>query len=440
MGQDGRPPLLRLAVPLIVANLSIPLMGLVDTALLGHLPQPHALGAVALGGNLLSLALWSFGFLRMGTTGSCARHYGAGQHRQVRLLLLRSLAVALVLGGVLLLLRPLLAQRVLGLWVADAMVHRLAAEYVAIRLLAAPATLAIYCLVGWLLGLQYSRSVLLLMLGMNGMNMALDVWFIAGLGWGSRGAALASVAAEYSALALGLALVVRPWRRLGGGWPPLARLLRARGYGALLAVNRHLMVRTALLLGVFLFINIQGERLGPDTLAANAVLLSLLALVAYTLDGFVQAGETLVGNAWGARDWRRLQLVVRHGFAVVFAAALVMSALLLWGRGLVPGLFSDIPGVLAVLDGHYLWIALAPLAGFWSYQWDGVFIGSGQSRAMQYAMLLSVAAFLALWWLARPLANHGLWLAFHGFLAARALTLWAWWRWRMAALPRTKFV
>lgn len=429
--------LIHLALPLIVANLSIPLLGIVDTALLGHLPDPRHLGAVALGANVLSLLLWSFGFLRMGTTGLCAQTCGAGLWDETRLLLWRVLLLAVVLAAGLLVWREPLVRWTLGFWVQDAAVRELAVDYLGIRLWSAPATFAIYGIVGWLLGLQRSRFVMAVLLGMNGVNILLDVYFIWYLDLGSRGAALASLLAEYLALVFALGLTWYAWRRLprrseSADSVSLARLLHWPAYRALLDVNRHLMVRTALLLGVFLFIALQGERLGQDILAANAILLSLMALIAYFLDSFVHAGETMVGHAVGADDWPRVHQTVRHGFRVIGWLALAISILLLAGETWILSLFSNLPAVLTLTAQHYLWVALIPLIGVWNYQWDGVFIGAGLSRPMQYGMMISVALFALAWWLSRPLGNHGLWLSLHVLLVARALTLWGYWRLRAA--------
>lgn len=414
-----------LAWPIILSNLSIPLLGIVDTAVLGHLPHPHYLAAVAAGSVTLSLLLWSFGFLRMGTTSLVARALGAG--RDTLGIWLRAVALALLLAALLLASQFVLIPLAIG-WVApEAPVAALATSYCHIRLLSAPATLINYTLIGWFVGQQDARRPLVIVVSTNLLNILLDLLLILGLGLNSDGAAWASVIAEYAGLALGIGLLLHKLRRLPGR-PRLHRHWRAltlwAEYPPLLRVNRHLFVRTLCLLGVFVFFTAQGARLGTQVLAANAILLQFLTLAAHTLDGFAHAAEALTGRAAGAGDRAELRRTLLGSSLLAGGAALAISALFWAGEPLWLQWFTTLPEVLAEARRQYPWVVALPLLAVAAYQLDGIYLGGGHTRIMQNAMLACLLlVFFPLWWLAQPLGNTGLWLAFSLFHCSRGLVL-----------------
>lgn len=415
----------QMAWPMMLSNLSIPLLGAVDTAILGRLPSPVYLGAVTLGGVILSLLFWSFGFLRMGTTSLTARHYGAGDDSAGRSLLGQSAVLALALAAVLLVSGPWLAPLVIGWMGASQEVAALAQSYTQIRLLSAPASLLNFALIGWFIGRQNTRRPLVILATTNVLNIALDILFILGLGLGSDGAAWASVLSEYAGLMIGVALAWPMLKRMQGAmdWPALRRLA---SYRPLLQVNRHLFVRTLCLLLVFAFFSAQGARLGDTVLAANAILLQFLMMTSYALDGFAHAAEALSGRAIGARRLDQFYRITRATALWALGTALGISVLFALGAPLWPRLFTEIPEVLSVVNTYYAWICILPIVAVWGYWLDGLFLGSGQTRAMQYTVLASaLLVFLPLWWLFTPLGNQGLWLAFTGFNGARGLLLGA---------------
>lgn len=412
-----------LAWPLILSNLTVPLLGLVDTAVMGHLPDTRYLGAVTLGATLFSFLYWGFGFLRMGTTGLAAQRAGADDANGQRLVLAQALGLGAVIGiGLLALQVPLIR---VGLWLLDgsAEVSHLAEVYARIRMWSAPAVLANYALLGWFLGLGNSRYILLLMLTNNLVNIVLDLVFVLGLGMTVGGVALASVIADYSALALGLWLARGVMQRIGGTLPG-AELLRIGAYRQLVAVNSALFVRTLCLLFAMAFFTSQSARQGDLLLAANAVLLQFVVLASYGLDGFAHATESLVGRAIGRKDPALFRSQVRAATEWSILLTLCLS-LSYWvgGQALIAGL-TGIDAVRTTAAIYLPWVIVMPLVAMWSYLLDGIFIGATRTRAMRDTMLAAVLfAYLPAWYVTTGLGNHGLWLALTLFLLARSALL-----------------
>lgn len=413
-----------LAGPMILSNLSVPLVALVDSAVVGHLPHAHQLGATAVGGSLYTLLVWTFGFLRMGTTGFAAQACGRGDGGALRQVLTQGLLLA---GGLALLCSLLvvpLLPALLALMQPGAELSSLAREYLHIRLFGLPAALASYALIGWLLGTQNARAPLAMLLTTNLLNVALVVGFVLGLDWGVAGAARASVIAEWSGALLGLYLASRRLGECAGrvDWPALRRWAEWR---PLLAVNRDILIRTLALQSVFLLITVQGTRLGDATVAANALLLNGLLLTAHALDGLAHAVEALCGHAIGARD----RLALRRSLWVAGSWSLLASGgfalLFLLGGTWFVDLQTDIVEVRTIAHAHLPFLAALPLLAVWSYLLDGLFIGATRAREMRDAMLLALGLCLPLAWLLRDLGNVGLWLALLAFMALRSLILGA---------------
>ncbi len=416
-----------LAWPLMLTNLTVPLLGLVDTAVLGHLDSPEYLGAVAVGANLFSILYWTFGFMRMGTTGLAAQAWGKRDRFSQVALLLRSVLLAVAIGLLLILLHQPLIALGLNLMNPSPDVSALAAEYAAIRIWSAPAVLCQYTLVGWLIGTQYARGPMLMLIAANGLNIVLDVLFVTGLGWNSRGVAIATVIAEYGAAGLGFAIVLTRM-------PEGQRLTRAlfgqlRDYLDILQVNRYIMVRTIALLLVLAFFTAQGARQGDTILAANAVLLTFLLLISNALDGFANAAEALIGEAIGKASPPRFEVVFRSALRwSLWGALLLTLVFVIGGKGLI-ALLTSIPEVKTTAWQYLPWLWLLPFAAVWGFLLDGVFIGATRTRDMQNTMLVSaLAVFLPVWWLTTPWGNHGLWFALICLMLARALTMgWLCW-------------
>jgi MATE family multidrug resistance protein len=411
-----------LAAPMILSNLSVPLVALVDSTVIGHLPHAHQLGAVVVGGSLYAMLAGVFGILRMSATGFAAQAAGRGDGAALRLVLLQSLVLAAIIAMVVGLLAVPLSDLALRLMSPSAELDAQARDFFHARLFGLPATLACAALVGWLLGTQSARGALAVMLTTNLLNVALNLWFVLGLEWGVLGSARASVLAEWCGALLGLHLAWRTLRHHPGRLPS-RELRRWSGWSALLAVNRDILIRTLALHLVFFLITVQGTRLGDATVAANALLLNGLLVVAFALDGLAHAVEALCGHAIGARDRLTLRrsLVVAGGWSLL--GSLLFALLFLVAGRLFVELQTDIAEVRRAAYPYLPYMALLPLVAVWSYLLDGLFIGATRAREMRNAMLLSVALGLALGWLLRSLGNHGLWLAFLGFMLMRGVTL-----------------
>jgi multidrug resistance protein, MATE family len=411
-------------MPMMLSNLTVPLVSLVDSAVAGHLPQTQDLGAVAVGSAVYALPVWSFGFLRMGTTGFAAQAMGAGDASALRTVQAQALLLAAVIGVMAgLLMMPALPWLVGQMHSTPLMTSR-AMDYLHLRLLGLPAALLNYALAGWFIGAQRARTTLALLLVINLVNIALNLLFVLGFGWGVQGIALASVGGEWCGTAYGLWRAYQAVHGMAGriDW----RVMRSWDHWRpLLAFNRDIFVRTLLLEGVFFSLSLLGARLGDTTVAANALLLNGLMLCAFCLDGFANAVEALCGHAIGAGDNQALRraLVVASGWALI--GSLGYAVFFGLAGHLFVNLQTNLPDVRAMAYGYLPWLTVLPLVGVWSYLLDGLFIGATRAREMRDGMVLSVLFYVLLLWLTRSLGNQGLWLAFLAFMAVRGTSM-AW--------------
>lgn len=423
-----------LAAPMILSNISVPLVALVDSTVIGHLPHAHQLGAVAVGSTLFTFMVGLMGFLRMGSTGFAAQAAGRTDGAALRQVLVQGLLLALAFALLIGLLAIPFSQLALQAMQPSAALHQSTEDFFHTRLLGLPAALASYALVGWFLGTQNARAPMAILLTTNVLNIVLNLWFVLGLDWGVLGSARASVMAEWIAALLGLALT-RPALRAYPGHIAWAALKRWQSWRPLLSVNRDIFLRSLALQLVFLLITVQGARLGEATVAANALLLNGLMLTAYALDGLAHAVEALCGHAIGARDHQTLRrsLVVACGWSLI--VSLGFAALFLLAGHLFIDLQTDIDSVRIAAYPFLPYLAVLPLIAVWSYLLDGLFIGATRAREMRNAMLLSVALSLPLALAMSGLGNHGLWLAFLVFMGLRAITLgWVGWQLRQQGL------
>ena len=416
-----------LAAPMILSNLSIPLVALVDTAVVGHMPHAHQLAAVAVGGNLYTLLVWAMGFLRMGTTGFAAQATGRADGGALRQVLFQGLALGVALAILLAALAVPLSQVALEFMRPSTELEALVLEFFQARLFGLPATLATFALIGWLLGTQNARAPLAMMLTINFINVGLDLWFVLGLEWGVVGVAWASVIAEWCGVLLGLWLARAALARYPGRMQP-AGLRRWAAWRPLLAVNRDIFIRSLALQLVFFLITVRGTRLGDTTVAANALLLTGLTLTAYALDGLAHALEALCGHALGARDRTALHRSLWVAGAWSLLASLGFALFFMFGGRFYVSLLTDIVEVREMALIFLPYLAVLPLVAVWSYLLDGLFIGATRAREMRNAMLIALALALPLGWMLLDFGNHGLWLAFVVFMALRGLVLggYAW--------------
>ncbi|MEX2495045.1 MAG: MATE family efflux transporter [Woeseia sp.] len=426
----------RIALPMILSNISVPLLGMVDTGVTGHLEDAAYLGAVAIGATVFGFLYTGVNFLRMGTTGIAAQSFGADDAEGLRTSLGQALIVALAIAFLLLLLQRPIGIFALDMIGADENTRAFAAEYFFIRIWSAPATLANYALIGWFIGLQNARIPLLIVLVTNLANIALDFLLVFVFDMKVAGVAAASVIAEFSGMIAGLAIATAELKRRGGQWDR-SRLLKLRAYTGFLAVNGHLFVRTMALMFTFGFVTAQGARQGALVLAANAILMNLQSLLSFALDGFAHAAEALVGKAVGAKSRLSLQRSVAVTLRWSLYVAIGFGALFLATGPLFIRMLTDLPEVRETTLRYLPWMVVSPIVSVWSFLYDGVFVGATRAREMRDIMLVSTfAVFIPSFFAFRFLGNDGLWLAFMLFMASRGVGMHLFYKRRLLpALP-----
>jgi MATE family multidrug resistance protein len=378
---------------------------------------------MAVGVSLLSFVYWGFSFLRMGTTGLTAQAWGASRHNDTRLIIAQSILLGSLLGLLLVAASPLLIRLGLSLVPPPAGTYSLAFNYIGIRIASAPAVMINLAIIGWLIGRQNPRQALFIVFSTNLLNILLDLWLVIGLDLKSNGAALATVIAEYSGCALAFIVL---WRNLAEmpGWLDKSRLTRLQDYRQLLAVNRQLFIRTLVLLSSIAFFTAKGAGQGDLILAANAILLNLLLLMAYGLDGVANAAEALAGESVGKRQLSFLIIYSKYCAIWSGLIAVLFSAFFWLFQPLLVALFTSISPVQALVYEYYPWLLVLPVVAVWAYLLDGIFIGATRTRAMQYSMLLSAGlVYLPCWYFTQGWGNHGLWLAFTAFNLARSSSM-----------------
>ena len=426
--------ILAIAVPMTLAYLSTPLLGVADMTVIGRLGDAALIGGIALGAVVFDVIFSTFNFLRSGTTGLTAQAYGADDRTEIQAILLRALLVAMVIGvAVILFSRPLLALGLAALGGSPA-VQAAMTRYFEIRILSTPFALANYVLLGWLVGLGRAGAGLLLQTVLNGLNIALSVLFVLGFGWGVAGAALGTTIGEAVTAAIGLAVVLPALDRHHR--PPRAAVLDRDALIRMVAVNRDIMIRSFALLFAFGFFASRGAAHGDVVLAANAILMNFFMIGGYFLDGFASAAEQYSGRAVGARHRpafvRALKLTLGWGYLLAAIAAVLFAI----GGPFAIDFMTSNAEVRAAARAYLPWAVATPLAGVLAFEMDGVFIGATWSRDMRNMMLASLVLYLAVWAWAEPaFGTHGLWLALIVFLSARGLSL----AWRCRSRIRETF-
>ena len=415
----------------MLSNISVPLVGMVDTGVTGHLDNAVYLGAVAIGSTIFGFLYSGVNFLRMGTTGITAQRFGANDDDGLRVALGQALVVSTTIAIALILLQVPLGALAINLIGPEPGIANFADEYFSIRIWSAPATLANYALIGWFIGLQNARVPLYIVLAINLTNIALDLVFVLLLGMKVDGVAAASVIAEFTGVAVGISFAISELRR-HEGLLDVSHLTTLKEYAEFFSINANLFVRTMALMFAFAFVTAMGARMGGLILAANAILINLLHLIAFALDGLAHAAEALVGKAAGAKNrlaversvhlTMRWSLYVAIGFSIVF-----------WITGpLFVRVLTDIPEVIEVTLQYLPWMTVAPVIAFWAYLYDGVFVGATRAREMRNSMVASTfLVFVPAWFVFRFLGNHGLWLAFMIFMASRGIGLHYYYRLRV---------
>ncbi len=413
----------QLAAPIIIANLSVPLLGAVDTAVIGHLDQSFYLGAVAIGAVIFHFIYWGFGFLRMGTTGLTAQALGAREFGEVRAIFYRALSLGTAISLVIWLAQIPVLWIATGLFEASDQIEDLASTYFHVRIWSAPAVLANYCLIGWFIGIGNTRAALMLQVWMNGLNIALDLLFVMGFGWDVAGVAAATVISEYAAVGAGLLLFRRAAQAMDeSGLRP--SIIDAAKIKRMMVINLDIFIRTFCLIFAFAFFTAQAAKINDDILAANAVLIQFQHFLSFGLDGFAHAAEALVGRAIGAGSRAKLRAaVVAAGIWALGLAAIYTIIYAVTGHLIIQAL-TGIDAVRANAGEFLVWLMISPIISVWSFLLDGIFIGATRTAEMRNGMLISLAVFLAAVFILKPIyGNHGLWLSLMLFMVVRAITL-----------------
>jgi MATE family multidrug resistance protein len=413
---------LSIALPIVISNATVPILGAVDTGVIGQLGGAVPIGAVGIGAIILGALYWIFGFLRMGTVGLTSQALGAGDAQEVRALFFRSAGIGVLAGLAFIIFQiPIFAG---AFWIAPAstQVESLARDYMSIRVWSAPAAIAIYGLSGWLIAQERTRAVLMIQLFMNVTNIILDFWFVLGLGLGVEGVAVATLIAEWGGLALGLYLCRQVFRGLALSW--WQQIANRRRVIYMMQVNGDILIRSVLLQAGFVSFLFFGAELGDVTLAANQVLLQFVYLASYAMDGFVFAAESLVGQAMGARAVAQLRRGASVAAVWAFGTAFALAAgFWIMGPFVIDVMAKD-PAVQQAARLYLPHMVAAPLLGALAWMLDGVFIGATRTKDMRNMMVLSFLGYCGLVLLLLPsFGNHGLWMAMNGFFVLRGVSL-----------------
>jgi MATE family multidrug resistance protein len=426
---------LTVAVPIMLSNVSEPLIGVVNTAVIGQLPDPYYIGAIAVGALIFSFIFWGFGFLRLSTGGLSAQATGQGDREELLAVLLRSLMIGGVAGVALILLSPVIREFAFDLIGGSPEIRDHGETYFNYRIWSAPAALANYCVMGWFIGQSRAKLAFVVQLFLNLTNMALSAFFVLKLGMTSEGVGLAALIAEWSAVMLALALAFVMLRRLGVQ-VTRQRVLDGKALRRTLGMNGDVMIRTLCLVFAFTWFASRGARAGDVVVAANAVLINLFEVSAYLIDGFAYASEALVGQSVGARNRERFRSAVwlTSIWAMVVGVA---CSLAIWFAGpTIIDAMTVSEEVRATARLYLPWASISPVLGVVAFQFDGIFTGAMATKDMRNMMIVSLAIFMMAWWaLEQRFGNHGLWAALNIFFVARGLTFAS----RLPSLERRAF-
>lgn len=411
--------ILKIALPTIVTNITVPLLGLVDAAIVGHMGLAVFIGAVAVGSMIFNLVYWVFGFLRMGTSGMTAQAYGRRDFAEGLCLLKRAMLVSWCIAALLILLQWPVRELMLWFIGPTADVRPLAITYYNIVVWGAPAVLGQYALTGWYIGMQNTRTPMVISILQNVVNIVASLTLVYGLGMKIEGVALGTLIAQYAGFLLAVVLLRRYYRRL---WQHRHKGTLSLPLTAFLKVNRDIFLRTLCLVAVNLYFTAAGARQGATILAVNTLLMQLYLLFSYVMDGFAFAGEALVGRYWGARSMEAYRDVVRRLFVWGAGVTVVFTAIYVLGGMPFLRLLTDEPGVVEASRNYVWWAWLVPVAGMAAFIWDGVFIGTTWAREMLLSSALATLVFFAgVAGLTEVLGNHGLWLAMILYLLTRGI-------------------
>lgn len=413
--------ILGLAVPSIISNITVPLLGLVDVSIVGHLGSATYIGAIAVGGMLFSMIYWIFGFLRMGTSGLTAQAYGRRDLAEVILLFVRSLGIAFGLALLLIMLQHPILKVAFTLIDATPAIKDLASLYFRICIWGAPAVLGLYSFAGWFVGMQNSRFPMYIAITQNVVNIAASLFFVFIWNRGVAGVAMGTLVAQYAGLLMASLLWYGYYRRLWQklNWKMLTDYEAMRSFFIL---NRDIFIRTLCLVAVTTYFTSRGAEQGDIILAVNTLMMQLFTLYSYIMDGFAYAGEALTGRYVGAHNQADLRRMIRTLFAWGIGLALTFTLLYGIGGSSFLSLLTNEQEVLNASSDYFYWVLAIPLAGMAAFLWDGIYIGATASRQMLYSMLVASVSFFILQGIFQQrMGNHALWMAFIAYLFLRGL-------------------
>ncbi|MEG1897798.1 MAG: MATE family efflux transporter [Mucinivorans sp.] len=412
--------IVHLAIPNIISNITIPLVGMVDLAIVGAMGSTTLLGGIAIGTAIFNLLYWNFGFLRMGTSGLTAQAYGRRDFVEIQRVLMRSLTVACAIAALILALQVPLADLILRFMDSSPAVESAAREYFFYRVWAAPATLSLYAFKGWFIGMQNSRSPMWIAIFINVINVIASLVLAFPLGMGLAGVALGTAVAQWSGAGLAIVMLVKYYGRYFDIYRLLEGVFEPRALAMFFRLNRDIFIRTLCLVAVFTYFTKASSSMGNITLAANTLLLQLFTLFSYFMDGFAYAGEALAGRYTGSRNAGRLHRTVSAIFKVGATVAVVFSLLYLFGGQYILMIFSPEASVMEAAMASMNYVAMVPVIGFAAFLMDGLLVGMTRSKVMRDAMLIATALFFGLYFaLVGTLGSSALWIAFLSYLAAR---------------------
>ena len=414
--------ILAISIPIILSNVTIPLLGVVDTAVIGQLGKVAPIGAVGIGALIISAIYWIFGFLRMGTTGLTAQAVGKKDNQEIIALLSRTLLIGITAGLVLILINDFIFWGSFKVSPASEEVENLAYSYMKIRIYSAPAAISIFGILGWLIAQERTRMVLLLQLWMNGSNILLDFLFVIGFNWGVEGVALATVFAEVSSFFLGFFICRSAF--IGSAWRSFHLVLNKTKISKMAVVNFDILIRSMFLQAAFILFMFLSSDINDEILAINQILLQFLSISAYALDGFAFSAEALIGQAFGAKSVKSLRKVSIFATFWAFLAAIVLTLCFYFGSDFLIVLMTSSEELRENAQVYVYWVIVAPILAAPAFILDGIFIGATRTKDMRNCMIISFGIYcLVVWLLYEPFGNQGLWAALMVMFIVRAVTL-----------------
>ena len=414
--------ILAISIPIILSNVTIPLLGVVDTAVIGQLGKVAPIGAVGIGALIISAIYWIFGFLRMGTTGLTAQAVGKKDNQEIIALLSRTLLIGITAGLVLILINDFIFWGSFKVSPASEEVENLAYSYMKIRIYSAPAAISIFGILGWLIAQERTRMVLLLQLWMNGSNILLDFLFVIGFNWGVEGVALATVFAEVSSFFLGIFICRSAF--IGSAWRSFHLVLNKTKISKMAVVNFDILIRSMFLQAAFILFMFLSSDINDEILAINQILLQFLSISAYALDGFAFSAEALIGQAFGAKSVKSLRKVSIFATFWAFLAAIVLTLCFYFGSDFLIVLMTSSEELRENAQVYVYWVIVAPILAAPAFILDGIFIGATRTKDMRNCMIISFGIYcLVVWLLYEPFGNQGLWAALMVMFIVRAVTL-----------------